>query len=243
MEYKNAMNDRQLLENALSTCKIDVNAEALERLMQYHELLTEKNKVMNLTAITDFEEAVWKHYADSLVLMRYMDLTAPLKVLDLGSGAGLPGIPLKICNPNLNMTLLDAVRKKVDFHHEVFNELGLKEINSIHMRSEDAAHKNEMREAFDLVTARAVANMSTLSEYCLPFVKTGGLFAAYKAETADEELSAAEKAITILGGKIEQVERYTIGDNSRCLILIRKVKKTPSKYPRKAGTPSKAPLS
>ena len=230
------------LENALLECKLHITDEKASQLLRYHELLIEKNKVMNLTAITDFEEAVWKHYADSLAVLKFIDLKNIKTLLDVGSGAGMPGIPLKIMCPEIQVTLLDAVQKKVNFHKEVIEKLKLQNIQSVHMRSEDAAHTEKMRQKYDLVTARAVANLTTLSEYCLPFVKTGGIFASYKAETAEQEIDEAKKAIGILGGSIEKTEHYKIGDNTRCMILIRKDKSSPNRYPRKAGIPSKEPI-
>ena len=235
-------NKKNIIKTALKTCGISATDENIDQILCYHELLEEKNRVINLTAITDLEEAAWKHYADSLAILKFNDLRGFSTLLDVGSGAGLPGIPLKIICPWLNVTLLDSVGKKVNFHREVIAEMGLEGIHSVHARSEDAAHSEDMRERFDVVTARAVSNLSTLAEYCLPFVRKGGLFVAYKAETADQELKEAEKAIRILGGKVSAKENYKIADNNRNLIFIEKRGKTPSKYPRKAGTPLKSPI-
>ena len=242
-ELSNSDKDRkQILNRALTDCGIAVPEDCLDKLLLYHDLLIEKNKVMNLTAITDFEEAVWKHYADSLAVLKFDDFKQYGSLLDVGSGAGLPGIPLKISCPWLHVTLLDSVGKKVNFHREVINSLHLDQIESVHMRSEDAAHDVNMREQYDIVTARAVSNLATLSEYCLPFVKTGGVFAAYKSENIESELKEAEKAIRTMGGTVISVNSYEIGDNGRTLVLIRKIGKTPKKFPRKAGTPLREPI-
>ena len=235
-------NRKSILKNALNDSGISVSEEMIGQLLFFHDLLVEKNKVMNLTAITDLEEAAWKHYADSLAILKFIDLKNTETMLDVGSGAGLPGIPLKISCPWVRVVLLDSVGKKVNFHQEVFEKMGLKGIISVHARSEDAAHTAWMREGFDLVTARAVSNLTTLAEYCLPFVKEGGIFAAYKAETAESEIKEAEKALKILGGSVEAVENYRIGENNRNLIQIRKIHPTPKKYPRKAGVPLKMPI-
>ena len=221
---------------------IETDEQTAEKLLLYYKLLSEKNKVMNLTAITGFEEAVEKHFADSLALLRFLDLNNMETLLDVGSGAGFPGIPLKIVCPGLSVSLLDAVNKKTEFQKEVGGALSLNRFIPIHMRSEDAAKDPAYREQFDIVTARAVANLATLAEYCLPFVKIGGIFAAYKTDLVDEELEEAKKAIRILGGTVEKVEKYRIAENGRSIVLIRKEKGTPSKYPRKAGTPSKQPI-
>ena len=239
---ENNENREQFLQKALQECDIKVEKETLPAILHYHDMLTEKNKVINLTAITDFEESVWKHYADSLALLKFDDLKNCRTLLDVGSGAGLPGIPLKITCPWLSVTLLDAVGKKVNFHHEVIDELHLDHITSVHMRSEDAAHQSTFREKFDFVVARAVSNLTTLSEYCLPFVKQGGIFAAYKSEMVEQELKDAETALKILGGSVLSLNQYSIDQYARSLIMIKKTGPTPKRYPRKAGTPLKEPI-
>ena len=252
--------DISRFERSLSDMGITLEGEAYDRFMQYYELLTEWNKVMNLTAITEYDEVVTKHFVDSLSIVKAGDFRvsvpealngsevsvakSSLKVIDIGTGAGFPGIPLKIAFPELEITLLDSLNKRIGFLNTVIEELGLKGIEALHGRAEDYAKKGQLRESFDLCVSRAVANLSTLSEYCLPYVKVGGKFIAYKAEKTSEEISAAEKAVSELGGRIEKCEEFTLPgtDLYRTLVVIEKIKATPGKYPRKAGTPSKEPL-
>lgn len=207
-------------------------------------MLVEKNKVMNLTAITEFEEVIEKHFLDSVSLGAVMDLSEKISVLDLGTGAGFPGIPLKIVFPNLKITLADSLNKRIGFLNEVIEELQLEGITAIHARAEELARNEDYREQFDLCVSRAVANLSTLSEYCLPFVSLSGKFVSYKSGDIMEEVEEAKKAIFLLGGQIKEVHRFTFGENDlhRSFVLIEKVKKTPKAYPRKAGTPSRQPL-
>ncbi len=213
-----------------------------EQLMKYYEMLIEKNKVMNLTAITDFDEVIEKHFLDSLSLIRVMDLHQDLKVLDLGTGAGFPGIPLKIAFPELRITLCDSLNKRILFLQEVIEALGLEKIDTTHERAEILAANGDFREQYDLVVSRAVANLSTLSEYCLPFVKVDGNFISYKAGDCDEEVKASSHAISVLGGELKEVNKFSLGESSRAFVMIHKTEKTKKKYPRKAGTPSKEPL-
>ena len=213
-----------------------------EMLLSYYELLSEKNKVMNLTRIEGLEDTVKKHFADSLILERFVDINPKWRVLDLGSGAGLPGIPLAIRFPDLEVLSLDSVGKKLAFQKETAEQIGITRFHILHARAEDAARKKNLRESFDLVTARAVANLSTLAEYTLPFVRQGGYAAAYKGPDIEEELSAAGHAISLLGGKAEKVISYQIDELERTLILIKKIRPTPSAYPRRAGLPSNEPL-
>ena len=219
-----------------------ISAAQAEQFEKYYELLLEKNSVMNLTRITEFEEVVIKHFADSLAIAKYRDLSGSLKIMDLGCGAGFPGIPLKIAFPGLQVTLLDSVGKKVSFVNDVIRELRLDHCSGIHARAEDLARKNDFREQFDIVTSRAVANLSTLSEYCLPFVRKGGCFIAYKSGESEEEIRNAGHAISVCGGSAPETIRYSLGDMSRSLVFISKEKSTPRVYPRKAGIPSKTPL-
>lgn len=235
--------DLSYLEEQLGKYQITLTEKQKEQFITYYEMLVEKNKVMNLTAITEFHEVLEKHFLDSVSLIQVCDLNQKLSVLDLGTGAGFPGIPLKIVFPELQITLADSLNKRISFLKEVMEELGLEGIEAIHCRAEEFAHKKEYRESFDLCVSRAVANLSTLSEYCLPFVKVGGNFISYKSGECDEEVAASKKAVSILGGEIKNVHKFSLGDSGRSFITIEKVKKTPKTYPRKAGTPSKEPIS
>lgn len=219
--------------------------------MKYYELLIEKNKVMNLTAITEFDEVMKKHFVDSLSLVKVCDLNGTFSLIDVGTGAGFPGIPLKIAFPNLKITLLDSLQKRVGFLQEVIDELGLTGIEAVHGRAEDFAKPGQLREAFDLCVSRAVANLSVLSEYCLPYVKVGGSFISYKSDKVSieteqnkTEIEQAEHAISVLGGRLVTQEGFTLpfSDIYRNLIVIKKCRPTPKQYPRKAGTASKKPL-
>ena len=214
----------------------------LEQFRMYFEMLVEKNKVMNLTGITEWDEVLEKHFLDSISLIRAIDLNQCLTVMDMGTGAGFPGIPLKIAFPNLQVTLADSLNKRILFLQEVIDELKLDGIEAIHGRAEDLARDKKYRESYDLSVSRAVANLSTLSEYCLPFVKIGGQFISYKSGEIDEEVAASKSAVFLLGGKIKETVKFELGESGRSFIIIDKVKGTPKTYPRKAGTPSKKPL-
>lgn len=231
-------------KNGLQQLHIALSEKQMEQFLQYYEMLVEKNKVMNLTAITEFDEVVEKHFLDSVSLTKQLDLHQPLKVLDLGTGAGFPGIPLKIVFPELEITLMDSLNKRVLFLQDVISSLQLQNIEAVHGRAEEAARNKKYRESFDLCVSRAVANISTLSEYCLPFVKIGGSFISYKSSTIEDELEDGKKGIAILGGKVKDVYKFTLPDSElqRSFVIIEKEKKTPKAYPRKAGTPSKEPL-
>lgn len=228
--------------NDLKAIGIELSEEQLEQFITYYEMLIEKNKVMNLTAITDFDEVLEKHFEDSLSLIQAVDLEKSQTVIDLGTGAGFPGIPLKIAFPNLQITLADSLNKRILFLDDVIRELGLVGIDTVHGRAEDLAKNSDYREKFDLCVSRAVANLSTLSEYCLPFVKIGGKFISYKAGECDEEVAASKSSVFLLGGKISDIKKFELGESGRAFVIIDKVSGTPKKYPRKAGTPSKDPL-
>ena len=219
----------------------DVQKRQFDR---YYELLIEWNRVMNLTGITEYDEVNLKHFTDSLTIVRIKDMENVSTLIDVGTGAGFPGIPIKIAFPYIKVTLLDSLNKRIKFLNQVVEELDLEDVVTLHGRAEDYAKKEEYREQFDLCASRAVANLSTLSEYCLPFIKKGGCFVSYKSADSDEEIQQSEKALDILGGKIEKVDKFVLpgSDMGRALVMIKKVKNTPRKYPRKAGVPSKEPL-
>lgn len=224
---------------------IELPDGALDLLNRYYEMLIDTNKVMNLTAITEYSEVVIKHFADSAAIGCITDMNGNIDVIDVGTGAGFPGIVLKIVYPQLSVVLLDSLNKRVNFLKNVITELGLTDISAIHGRAEDIARNKDYREKFDLCVSRAVANMSSLSEYCLPFVKVGGRFIPYKADGCDEEVKTASKAVNILGGKIRKIESYVIPDTDICrkFVVIDKLRNTSAKYPRKAGLPTKEPLA
>lgn len=235
----------------LEEVHIILSSGQLDQFLQYYEMLIEKNKVMNLTAITEFDEVMKKHFVDSLSLVNVFDLNGSFSLIDVGTGAGFPGIPLKIAFPDLKVTLLDSLQKRVGFLQEVIEKLGLREIEAVHGRAEDFARPEQMREKFDLCVSRAVANLSVLSEYCLPYVKVGGKFISYKSDKVSmeseqhkTEIERAEHAISVLGGKLIEQKEFTLpsSDIYRNLVVIEKCRPTPKQYPRKAGTASKKPL-
>ena len=237
--------DLTTLENGCQELGIQLNGQQKEQFIKFYEYLIEKNKVMNLTGITDFEEVLTKHFQDSLSCVKTIDMTKIKTMIDIGTGAGFPGVPLKIAFPHLQACLLDSLKKRVNFLEESFQLLGLTDIKAIHGRAEEYARNKEYREQYDLCVSRAVSNLATLSEYCLPYVKTGGSFISYKSGTVQEETRQAEKAIKILGGDLQEITYFNLPDTeiSRSLIPVKKIKSTPKAYPRKAGTPLKTPLS
>ena len=233
------------IKEAFQKIQIELTERQIGQFEQYYEYLVKKNEVMNLTAITEFSEVVQKHFVDSLMIRELLEPKSGEYWLDLGTGAGFPGIPLKIVYPELKLVLLDSLNKRVKFLQEVIELLGLKEITAVHGRAEEMARKPEYREQFDCCVSRAVANLASLSEYCLPFVRLDGCFVPYKSEKIQEEIKGAEKAVQVLGGRIEEQKELYLPDSDiyRCLLLIRKEKPSPKKYPRKAGTPTKEPIS
>ena len=236
------MTERELLTAGLRELGVAECPSAADNLLRYSEILREKNKVMNLTAITDPTEIVTRHFLDCAALAPYMPQDG--RVLDVGTGAGFPGIPLKIAFPEVEVVLLDSLNKRVKFLNEVIGQLGLSKITAVHGRAEDFARQKDYREQFDLVVSRAVANLSSLSEYCLPYVKVDGRFVSYKSGKLSEELTAAGKAIHVLGGEAKEPVYFQLTgtEDERSFVCIEKVKATPKKYPRKAGTPAKEPI-
>ena len=225
----------------LNDIGIMLTDEQIQQFLTYYEMLVEKNKVMNLTAITDYDEVIEKHFLDSLQIAKYVDLNGKA-LIDIGTGAGFPGIPLKIAFPQLKVVLLDSLNKRIKFLDEVIHELGLQNVKTLHGRAEDYGKHVDYREQFDFCVSRAVANLSSLSEYCIPFVKKEGYFIPYKSGNIDEELKNANKAVFLLGGKLEKVEKFALEDSQRSFVFIKKVSSTAKKYPRKAGLPTKEPL-
>lgn len=240
---------KQYLEKITEGAVI-LSDKQLSMFEQYYEMLVEKNKVMNLTAITEREEVILKHFIDSLAIAGYVKLwEKPYTLIDVGTGAGFPGVPLKIAFPNLRVTLFDSLNKRIKFLQEVMDALSLQGVDeescvAIHGRAEEGARKKELRGQFDFAVSRAVANMAVLAEYCIPFVKQDGYFISYKTETVDEEIKQAKKAISLLGGAYEKTEKLLLSDSDikRSFVFIKKKKPTPNVYPRKAGTASKQPL-
>ena len=211
--------------------------------LSYYELLIETNKVMNLTAITQFEEVLDKHFLDSVMILKYQNMEKK-KLIDVGTGAGFPGIPLKIMCPSCSVTLLDSLRKRLSFLEQVVEALGISEIEIVHARAEDGGRNPRFREQYDLAVSRAVANLSTLSEYCLPFVRQGGYFISYKSGKVEEEIEKGKRAFGFLGASLEKKEKFLIPgtDLERTFLFLKKEKKMSPKYPRKAGLPGKEPL-
>lgn len=238
-------NKTDLLIQKLGQINVSLSDRQIEQFIMYYEMMVEKNKVMNLTSITEQEEVIDKHFVDSLAVNRIYDVRKAGSVIDIGTGAGFPGIPLKIAFPEIKIVLLDSLNKRIKFLEEVVEALGLENVSCVHGRSEDFARKPEYREKFGLCVSRAVANLSTLSELCIPFVKEGGRFISYKAGNSEQEIQAASGAVEKLGGRIEGITEFSLPetDLDRVFVIVEKVKNTPKKYPRKAGTPGKEPLS
>lgn len=229
----------------LKEWNLELSEKQLAQLEKYYEMLVEKNKVMNLTAITEYEDVLKKHFLDSLALSQLTDLkNKKARLLDMGTGAGFPGIPLKIVFPELEITLMDSLNKRIVFLQEVIDELGLTGITAVHGRAEEVALKSEYREKFDLCVSRAVARLVSLAEFCLPFVKQGGYFIPYKSGEIKEELQEAKFALRELGGEYRKTYEYQLpnSDIERTMIQVEKIKQTPKKYPRAGGKPLKQPL-
>lgn len=237
------MINKALLKQKSAEIGIELDEAALDRFDKYAELLVETNKTLNLTAITEPDEIVYKHFIDSLSLLTCVEPQKGARVIDVGTGAGFPGVVLLIARPDLKITLLDGTNKRLVFIENVLNEIGLN-ADIVHMRAELAGKDGKFREKYDLVTARAVANLNTLSEYCMPFVKIGGIFAPMKSSKTNEELEKARSAIKLLGGKIKEIKSFDIKNcGERHIIITEKISQTPPKYPRASAQISKKPLT
>lgn len=234
---------KEILKNAASEIGINLNDNQLDKFQKYYEILIEKNKVMNLTAITEVNDVVTKHFVDSISLINYFELNNK-KIIDVGTGAGFPGIPLAIILQNTEFTLMDSLNKRINFLNEVIKLCDLNNVTTIHSRAEDLGRNIEYREKFDICVSRAVANLSTLLEYCIPFVKVGGSFISYKSGNVDEELDASKSAQTKLSCIIDKKISFTLNgtDMSRSFVKFDKKGTLSKKYPRQAGKPKKEPL-
>lgn len=236
------MLNKDLLYNTIKPFEITVDEDAFSRLDTFAEMLIETNKSFNLTAIKEPDDVTVKHFADCLSIFKYVDIPENAKIIDVGTGAGFPGLVLKLYRPDIQMTFLDSTKKRLGFIENVLNECGIKG-DILHMRAEEAAQLSKYREKYDFATARAVAALPVLSEYCLPFVKVGGSFVSMKSAESNEEISEAKKAINVLGGKIEEDILFNLVENMpRRIIRIKKNSQTPTKYPRPSAQISKKPL-
>lgn len=238
------MGNKDFLKKAAKQLNIDLSEEQVNQFVTYMDLLLKWNEKVNLTAITEENDIITKHFVDSISCILSNRILDGNSLIDVGTGAGFPGIPLKIVRNSLRVTLLDSLNKRVHFLNEVIDELKLSGIQAVHARAEDAGANGEYRETYDAAISRAVANLAVLVEYALPFVKVGGYFIAMKGPDVEEEIKQSKKAINILGGEINELKsiRLPFTDISHSLVIIRKVSKCPTKYPRKAGKPSKNPL-
>ena len=235
---------KQRIQEAFKTINIELSDLQATNLLTYYEMLVEWNKVMNLTGITEFEDVLLKHFIDSVAICQITDMSKVHTVMDVGTGAGFPGMPLKIVFPHLKITLLDSLNKRIQFLNAVIEKLELKGITTIHGRAEDYGRDPKYREQYDLCVSRAVANLSSLSEYCVPFIKVGGRFISYKAGEVEEEVRQAEKAVRTLHCEPANIDKIILPDSdlSRSFIIIKKKGHLDIKYPRKAGMPTKNPL-
>lgn len=238
------MKQNDPLRDSLDKLKIQYNDEQIEQFRSYYELLTEWNKKINLTAITGYEDVVRKHFIDSILICSLLDLNKDIRIIDVGTGAGFPGIPIKILNPDCRIVLLDSLNKRVRFLETVVDELGLDNVECIHGRAEDVSREKNYRASFDLSVSRAVANLSTLCEYCIPFLKKGGMFVSYKSDKADDEINGSENAVRTLGSEITSVKEIALPETDivRKFIMITNINQVSNIYPRKAGIPAKDPL-
>ena len=233
-----------LLNTACTNEGLSFDEEKYNKLMKYKDMIKEWNEKINLTAITEDEEIVKKHFIDSIKAFRFSKLNDAKRIIDIGTGAGFPGIPIKVIKPEIEVVLLDSLNKRVNFLNEVINELNLKNITAIHGRAEDFARETNYREKFDIAVSRAVANMAVLSELCIPYVKLNGYFVALKGPAVENEIKEGNKAVTTLGGTVEEIIKVEVEDTdlNHNLVVVKKIKETSKTYPRKAGTASKKPI-
>lgn len=233
----------ELLCESCRKIGVELNQAQLKQFMTYKDMLVEWNEKMNLTAINDDREIILKHFVDCLALCSGADMSGK-KIIDVGTGAGFPGVPVKIACPDIDITLLDSLNKRITFLNELTKALELEKTDCVHMRAEDGGNDKGLRESFDMCISRAVANLAVLCEYCLPFVRVGGMFISMKGPDVSQEISEAEKAIKVLGGEISEIKKVSIPetDINHSLIIIKKIRSTPSKYPRKAGKVKKEPI-
>lgn len=237
------MNEEQFII-ALEEKGIIIDEKKINQFKRYFEQLVEWNEKMNLTAITDEPSVYLKHFYDSISAAFYIDLNGNKTICDVGAGAGFPSIPLKICYPELEVTIVDSLNKRIGFLEHLAEELELEKVHFVHARAEDFGQNKDYREKFDIVTARAVARLSVLAELCVPLCKKGGIFIAMKGAAADEELKDAKKALSVLGAKVKKTHSFLlpIEESERNIFVYDKVKDTPRKYPRKPGVPNKSPI-
>lgn len=238
------MSREDILVKAAKELDIELSELQVSQFIKYYEILVEWNSFMNLTGITEYDEVVVKHFIDSLLIVKAFDLSGKKSLIDVGTGAGFPGIPLKIIYPDMEVVLLDSLNKRIKFLNEVISQLGLTKIETIHGRAEDFGRDKTYREKFDLCVSRAVANLAILSEYCIPFVKKNGYFIPFKSGKIADEVEEAKKAVKLLGGKLEEVKALMLPttDIERSFVMIQKKENTNKLYPRSAGKPSKEPL-
>ncbi len=232
---------KELLKKECDELGVNLNDEQCAQFIRYYELLIEWNKKINLTRITEPEEVVIKHFVDSLTLLKYCDIPKGAKIIDVGTGAGFPGVPLKIARPDIELTLLDSLNKRLNFLKEVCGDIGI-QAQLVHLRAEEGSRKPEFRDSFDVAVSRAVARLDVLSEFCLPYVKTGGKFIAMKGPDLSQELKEAQNAVKILGGKVENVEEFQLNGSGRTIVTIIKEKRTPKAYPRHSSKIKSKPL-
>lgn len=236
--------DTALFQSSLAEKGIILSPKQMDQFDLYFNLLVEWNEKMNLTSITEKTEVYLKHFYDSVSAAFYFDFSEPLTICDIGAGAGFPSIPINICFPHLRVSIVDSLQKRINFLSHLTQELGLQNVKLFHDRAETFGQNQEHRESFDVVTARAVARLSVLSELCLPLVKEDGFFLAMKAAAAKEELDAGKRALQVLGGKVQEIHSFELPmeNSERTILVIEKIKKTPKKYPRKPGMPNKLPI-